>query len=386
MYQFLRYLHAVIDSQEGDLITIEGAIEDIDISSTNATSAIQCKYHETVETFTLGKIYKPILLMLEHFANDPSPRIPVKYQLYCHFPNKDTHSLTKSELETVLATKNQALKIIAARIPICDLDKFISIFSIEFGPSFDELETSAIKALVSTGFSPDDVRAIVYPAAIQRIVDIATKASISERTLSRAQLIGYLREIKHVTLTRWTRELATKSQMLKRLQSYVSTSMSANARSRYFVIDGSQIQNFDDEFPLFIKRYMEKYNFKYLHSLSPYFFMADDSYDINSSIGRIYDLGFISKDGVVGGIFRPDRLFSRPIIARVKGQPATRDFHLGICKKQDVSSISGYKPDDLFFVNSLDKTWDKSDVNMYIMEVESLNELEYILKLRTSYD
>ena len=61
VYQFILCLKELLNAQDGASVTMEGPIEDVDISSTNGYKAIQCKYHEASTSFTTSKIYKPIL-------------------------------------------------------------------------------------------------------------------------------------------------------------------------------------------------------------------------------------------------------------------------------------------------------------------------------------
>lgn len=49
VYQFLRYLSEILEATDGSTITIEGAIEDIDVTTPDLTTAVQCKYHEQAE-------------------------------------------------------------------------------------------------------------------------------------------------------------------------------------------------------------------------------------------------------------------------------------------------------------------------------------------------
>ena len=134
VYQFLRYLSEILAATGDAKITIEGAIEDIDVVTPDLTTAVQCKYHEQAEKFTLGKVYKPILLMLEHFSHHTSPAPEIHYRLFCYFPGSSgSQSLTRGELDTVLATNSVPLKTIVARVaPGVDLDVFLGRFTIEW--------------------------------------------------------------------------------------------------------------------------------------------------------------------------------------------------------------------------------------------------------------
>lgn len=86
VYQFLRYLNEILDAGAGTTVTIEGAVEDIDVNEIGSTTAVQCKYHEQADKYTLGKIYKPVLLMVEHFSKMGTTSPDVHYRLFCHFP------------------------------------------------------------------------------------------------------------------------------------------------------------------------------------------------------------------------------------------------------------------------------------------------------------
>lgn len=88
LYQFSVTLEHLLKSNVNDEVFIEGKIEDIDIDNGEGIKAIQCKYHESEEGYTLGKVYKPILQMLKTYMeneNQPSPN-EIDYILYAHFP------------------------------------------------------------------------------------------------------------------------------------------------------------------------------------------------------------------------------------------------------------------------------------------------------------
>ena len=132
LYQFLRYLSEILAADKGTKITIEGAIEDIDVAAPGFTTAVQCKYHEAADKFALSRIYKPILLMLEHFSHNTVATPEVHYRLFCHFPDQTgSRPLTKTELEAVLATGAQPMKKIIQRIAKgVDHDTFLARFTI----------------------------------------------------------------------------------------------------------------------------------------------------------------------------------------------------------------------------------------------------------------
>ncbi len=67
LYQFNKTSLSILESKDDDTITVEGIIEDIEIKSSESTTAIQCKYHEASTNFQESAVYKPLLQMIKHF-------------------------------------------------------------------------------------------------------------------------------------------------------------------------------------------------------------------------------------------------------------------------------------------------------------------------------
>lgn len=384
LYQFLRYLSEILAAADSTKVTIEGAIEDIDVAAPGLTTAIQCKYHEQADKFTLGKIYKPILLMLEHFAATTASTPEVHYRLFCHFPDQTgTRSLSREELDTVLTTTAENLKPIVERMTIgIDHEEFLKRFTIEFGQSAEDLQQAVLDSLKAKGFSADDVESVIYPNAIQRIVNLATRTTVPDRTVDPTVFLAELHDVRQVTFTRWTRELATRAQIFKRLREDLEPSLAKNVRGRTFVIDPGAINKFDDEIVRFIRKFIDRYSCKFLHSNPPLFMIAGD-YDADSLLTRLYDAGLRCADGHVGGAaFRANDLFRRPMIKRT---PFGIEFSLRLARRSVVSEAPPNRPDELFLVNVSDDPWAHLDVNVYRFEIERLSDLEYILQLRKDY-
>lgn len=384
LYQFLRYLAEILAANDGTKITIEGAIEDVDIAAAGLTTAIQCKYHEQSDIFTLGKIYKPILLMLEHFSKSNNDNININYRLFCHFPGKTGEkTLTEFELKTILATEGKALKKIVARIDnSVDHKAFLERFVIEFGPSVEDLQRAVQDSLKGRGFNGNDIEDLIFPNAIQRIVELSTSSDIDDRTVEPSAFLADLKKIRHVTFTRWTRELITKARIFKRLRNELKNGLSQNSRGRVLIFDPSNIENFDKDIVRFIKAFVQKYSSKYLHS-NPPLFMVTGNYDVGALQQRLYDAGLRCETGKVGGnAVVAKELFRAPIRTQ---KPFKIAFHLRLAKRDQVTELPEKKPDELFLVNVTDDVWKNEDINVHVFEIERLSELEYVLQLRDDY-
>ncbi|MFW8610159.1 hypothetical protein [Rhizobium beringeri] len=386
VYQFLRYLNEILDAGAGTTVTIEGAIEDIDVNAIGSTTAVQCKYHEQAEKYTLGKIYKPVLLMVEHFSQMSAGSPDVRYRLFCHFPGSTgTQTLTRTDLDTIVATKAVGLLPIVNRVkPGTDLDDFLTRFEIEFGPSVEEYQVAVLAKLATKGFSAADIDAIIYPAAFQRIVDAATQSSVVTRTIDPAPFIASLKDVRRVTFTRWTRELATRAQIFKRLRGELKDALDRNSRSRYFVIDPDTVEDFDKDIVRFIKAFVEKYSFKYLHDNPPLFALTGP-YDVGSLQVRLHDAGVKCATGLIGNAeVRLAELLRKPMIQR---KPKVMlEFRLRLAGRNGLGNLGADRPDELFLVNVKEDDWGHSDINVHRFEIDRLSDLEYALQLRREYD
>ena len=133
LYQFNKTLAELLSSSDSSTITVEGIVEDIEVTLKGKTKAIQCKYHEGKGKFNFSSIYKPVLQMMEHFHNNRT--LEVNYKLYAYFPTEVTASrpVTQQELLEALDSKSKALqKYIVPLKGHVDLPSFLSRFSLSF--------------------------------------------------------------------------------------------------------------------------------------------------------------------------------------------------------------------------------------------------------------
>lgn len=385
LYQFLRYLSEILAAAPGTQISIEGVVEDVDVVSSDATTAIQCKLHEQADKFTLGKIYKPVLQMLEHFGNKAPGDPEIEYRLFCHFPDKTgTMHLSMEDLATIEGTNAEPLKAIIARIPVStDRAAFLAHLSIEFGPRLDDLEQEVLVALAAKGFSADDIETLIYPNAVQRIVNLATRQRIEDRTVDAGTFVQSLSDTRQATFTRWTLALKTRGQVLKKLRDDLKHSLSENSRSRFFVIGVGINAAFDAEVASFIKKFVERYSVKYLHDNPPLFILTDRR-KIGTLSEQLHDQGIPCTTGDVGGgAFRAERLLRRPMRGR---KPVTHEFRVRLAARDDLGELPRPRPDDLILINISDDPWDcPGTTNVYRIQAEQMSEIEYAFQLRKEY-
>jgi len=140
LYQFNKTALEILKAQDDDNVTVEGIVEDIEVATSTSLRAIPCKYHEASTSFTPSAVYKPLLQMLKHFSENEQENI--QYVLFAHFPGSDTppSKIDKDTLQAALDTKDKVLTKYVKTIPSnINLDGFLSKFTMEFGPCYDDI-------------------------------------------------------------------------------------------------------------------------------------------------------------------------------------------------------------------------------------------------------
>ena len=421
LYQFSKTLNQLLQEDDTTLITIEGIIEDIDVVSPTETKAIQCKYHESVEDFSLSHIYKPILQFLKHYAENKQNN-SIKYILYAHFPKEASGNkkLNKSDIETILNTNNKdyVSKYVSYIKPpkdvniqsliskprktkeekekiysyyksetldsIVDIDEFLkNKFHFEIGATYDELEKESKSLLETTPFSKKDIDDIFYPNAIQQIAEYSILPSENERKVCKKDFVNTLRERKTTAISRWTKELSNYNNLLKKRRKQLSDNLGENSRKRYFLINPKNIDSFDNDIINFLHGFAERYVSKpKLHKEIPVFcFVGDRSY-LNELVARIY-----SKQIEVETGFRGDKFF-RDAFMRKSTRIENKnwfEFRLRLCiaNEETVMTLNNHKADDLFLINQLPPdNLETRDMNIEGLDINNLGELEFLLELK----
>jgi hypothetical protein len=421
LYQFSKTLNQLLQEDDTTLITVEGIIEDIDVATPTGTKAIQCKYHESVEDFSLSNIYKPILQFLKHYSENKSNN-NIKYILYAHFPKETPgiKKLKKSDIEEILNTDNKdyvakyvsyikppkdlTIKALISKSrktkeekeqifdyyktetldTTVDIDEFLdNKFLFEIGASYDELEKESKSLLEITPFSKKDIDDIFYPNAIQQIAELSILPSENERKVCKKDFVNALRERKTTAISRWTKELSNYNNLLKKRRKQLSDNLGENSRKRYFLINPENIESFDNDIINFLQGFAEKYVSKpKLHKEIPVFCFDKDKLYLNELVERIY-----SKQIEVETGFRGDKFF-RDAFMRHSTRIENKnwfEFRLRLCIANDetIMTLNNHKADDLFLINQTPPdNMETRDMNIEGLDINNLGELEFLLELK----
>ncbi len=389
LYQFNKTLLVILDSTDDAEITVEGLIEDIDIKEPLATTAIQCKYHESQTVFSLSLIYKPILQMMDHFHRNQTAN--VNYRLFAHFPNVDISSppqITEAQLNEILNTTNKDFAAYTTALKgNIDISLFHQRFSIDFGTSLDDIETEINKKLTAIGFQAEDLPYIIYPNAIHIIAQLSIEPDATERITTKTSLLGSLHTIKKTTISRWTLALKTAKQILEARKKQLQPNLAKNARKRSFLISETVASDFHSGIVVFITDYLDKYHSKVAHTETPLFCFDCATATLDDIRERIYQKGIRYNDGYIGARFDADHLARAPIVSSNRAK-SEREFSIRLMRYEtDPNALNSPKCDDFFILSATEyPPLNLTDVNEERLSITTLQQAKFLLGVSNVYE
>lgn len=390
LYQFNKTLIEILNSQDNSIITVEGIVEDVEIVTPAVMTAIQCKYHEASETFTPSSIYKPLLQMMHHFNANRSANI--RYVLFAHYSSVNMvlpPTIGRNDLQAALDSKNNDLQkyIVTLRGNVV-LDAFLSRFTMEFGPTYDELVAKVIVALKANGIPVDDIDTLAYPNAINMIAEISIKHDPTQRETTKRQFIENLNGIRKTAISRWTMALRTRKKLLDARRKQLKTHLDKNSRLRYLVVDSESLDDYAAEIVLFVSDYLDKYHFKPAHISTPVLCLCTSRDDFRDIQYRLYAKGIVSTDGYIGEHFDESRFFRDPLSSVGRGCAIKREFSLRLLRWEEHGAVlNNRKCDDLFIIGESEcGSLNTSDVNVERLASTSLKEIKYVMGVSNVYE
>ncbi len=390
LYQFNKTILELLSASDESQITVEGIIEDIDVTTPFGTRAIQCKYHEAKKNFNLSCVYKPLLQMMEHFRKNES--LDVEYRLYAYFPNSEIgkREVTVEELKKVTESKNKNYRKSFRDVfeQGIDLPKFLARFSFEFGKPFEELVNDVHQALIDSDLPKDSIETLMYPNALQLIADLSIKHNESDRKITKPKFLKCLRDVRKTAITRWTLALKTAKKILEARKKQLKPNLSKNSRLRYFLISESALEDFDTGIVTFIAEYLDKYHFKPAHNQAPLFCLDCTPEKFDDIRVRVHQKGIRFRDGFRGPRFFEDFFFREPIYKSKRRGEDEREFHIRLLRfNPDEIIFNKRKCDDLFIASRESyEGIDLQDVNVERLAATKLQEFKFVLGVSDVYE
>ena len=390
LYQFNKSLLTILESSRDAVVTVEGIDEDIELVEHGQLTAIQCKYHEAIETFTLSSVYEPILQMMNHFVEHKADGR--SYVIYAHYNGWEAShgsAVTIEMLDTVLRTDNRQLqKYCTALTGIIDLGAFLQRFRIEFGPSLDELTAQVCSRLQPEGFTSTEVETLVYPNAIHLISLRSIQHVEDNRRISKSEMIRELKGIKKTAITHWTLALKSRKLILESRRKQLKYHLDINSRNRYFIANSRYLDDFKANIVSFICDYISKYHHKPSHICTPLFCIDCTRAELDGIQYRLHQKGIISTDDYIGGVFDKEHFFREPMMRRHLYRNVEWEFAIRLTTWSDHRDvIVSKKPDDLFLLGECDLSrLDCRDVEIEILGSQSFPEIQYLMGVSNVYE
>lgn len=389
LYQFNKTALEILKAQDDDKVTLEGIVEDIEVATSNSLTAVQCKYHEASTSFTVSAVYKPLLQMLKHFSENQNANI--KYVLFAHFPGVSTPhpEINKKTLEAALISKDKGLAKHVAKVPSnTNLDSFLSKFTMEFGPCYDDITKQVGKELEANGIPNSDIETLAYPNTIHMIAMLSVKHSLVDRQITKKKFLSDLKAIRTTAISQWTLALKTRGKLLQARRKQLKVHLDMNTRLRYFVINPSDIEDYGSQIVLFISDYVNKYHFKPAHINTPILCLCAGRKQIQDVQYRLYAKGIVSTDGYIGRHFESAYFFREPQSSKGVGNKVEREFSLRILDWNSHGKVlNDRKCDDLFILGEPDcNTLDIEDVNVERLAGVTLKEVKYVMGVSNVYE
>lgn len=386
IYQFIITFQKLLTSTGDTEITVEGIVEDIDIVTPTGQEAVQCKYHESKQKFTLSTIYKPVLQMLCHYKKNPSAKII--YRLHAHFPNETVGTekvLTTIELNSILESKAVDLQTYINELSgFNGTVEFLKRFKIEFGASLADTEKAVIVCLSKEGFSTEDASEIFYPNAIHAIAELSIQHDEQKRKIKKDPFLNDLKKKKKTAISRWTKELQDYEKFLKKRRKQIGQVLNNNTRRRAVILDSSYINDFESKIPLLIQEYVEKYNSKIRLNQCPVFSIVSDEGILNKIWISLNTKGLDIERGLIAGSFNVARFLREPIKSLRDG---TVEFKLKMCKHDNEfeSIVNSANIEDLLIISDKEFSFESMlNCNIEKLRTPEINEIKYLLSLTST--
>ncbi len=392
LYQFNLTLLKILKSGDDAEITIEGIIEDIDIVDNGKIEAVQCKYHEMVDQFTLSTIYKPILQMMNHFNKNGPCNINYIIYIYINQPT-EINQLSKENLEEILSSKDKKLNKYIKSIDrkTFDFNSFLKYFKIEVGESFENIVEQSKRQLLENMEDENDFDILIYPNAINEIANFSIKHEAKDRMITKKAFIKLLKDIKKTAITKWTLALNDKKNILSARKKQLKPNLDKNSRLRYFIISDNSLDenDFDEHIVTFISEYLDKFHSKPAHIHTPLFALDCDKTKFDDIKVRLFKKGIIFRDGfITSKYFDEKHFFAKPIIKDIAKNNIQREFSIRLMLYNSQKNIlNNIHCDDLFIISSKNfPELDTKDISIEQIAVNKLLELKFIMGLSNVYE
>lgn len=298
-YQFDYFILKILECQnDDDEITIEG-IEDVDLTTADETTAIQCKFYSKTE-YNHSVIAPALYYMMKHYLRKSNPRI--RYKIY-GFYKKGIEKLETPLTVDFFKTNFMSLSVFK-NIEISDneIEDFLDVLEIDNNAqAFDQQEMS-IREKVKYLFNCSDFEAehYYYNNALYVVRELATNQNVEKRIISKQKFIDRINN-KDILFNCWyVYKKGVEKYCSSIKKEYFSITFNSSPYERFFLIEcDSLISESEIKFLLIgISRKWCKISRREPQSFCPYVYLHAISLEkLNSVMTGLRDDNFTFIDG-----------------------------------------------------------------------------------------
>lgn len=244
-YQFDYSILQILKAKESDSIHIEG-IEDVDISTIDESTAIQCKYYAGTE-YNHSVISPAIRFMLAHFSKNKEEKKQTKYMLYGYYargqeklPESISINFAKEKFFTYTKTKTEYKEHETLGLNDQELETFLGHLTIDINALEYRSQNKEIIKTIKTTFNCNTIDAEHYYNNSLRVIKrLSTQSAKEDRVVTKNDFLDEINN-KEELFNFWyiqARGIETYCKNIKRI--YFSAP-NLSPFSRFFLIDCSQ--------------------------------------------------------------------------------------------------------------------------------------------------
>lgn len=416
LYQFNKSIFEILNADDAASVTLEGAIEDIDIELPNVTSTIQCKYHEDSK-FTISSVAAPIMEMVCHYNECVALGKNTQYILYAHYIDNvkeidtsafENHILTTNSKELQLAyfhkiytiqdpailalankpkkTADDKTRILGyyhanrASLKLCfDWKKFWGCFKYVAAESFEELKEKVVQKLCEHT-DRETAENLYYPNAFSMVANISAKEDVNERTVDKRSFLEDLKTKGSVLITKWMLAALDKKKILQAKKQHLSAAFAYNTAIRAFVFSERFCSANEENIIPFILEYVAKYYKKKTLHRPPLFIFENGSDILQKVILGLHKYQKPVNSGLVGNMFITDSF--------VNNTDCSPEFVCKVSLLENINAgiLESCKVNQLYIIGDI--ATDLSSTSYYTekIEIEELGILRYLVNLERNLE
>lgn len=200
-YQFDYFILKILECNSNkDAVAIE-SVEDIDLTTADETTAIQCKFYSKTE-YNHSVIASALCYMMKHYLNKSNDRI--KYKIYGFYKKGSEKLESPLTLDFFKENFMSLSDLKEVKVDDAEILGFLNVLTIDNNAQdFDEQEKSIINIIKNTFACNDfDAEFYYYNNALRIVRELAINQDVEKRTITKGDFMHRINN-KDILFNNW---------------------------------------------------------------------------------------------------------------------------------------------------------------------------------------